>query len=59
MQNFIENLDPLDGMTEKEFNDYIYDKSLEIEPRNLKQPPKFVSKPLCPQHLGLLRHLKC
>ena len=30
-------------MTEKEFNDYIYNKSLEIEPRNAKQLPKFVS----------------
>lgn len=25
-----------------QLNDYLYNKSLEIEPRNCKQPPKFV-----------------
>ena len=29
-------------MTEKEFNDYLFYKSLEIEPRNCPRPPKFV-----------------
>lgn len=28
---------------EKEFTDYLFNKSLEIEPRNCKQPPRFVS----------------
>ena len=42
-QNYFENLDPLFGMTEKDFNDYLYNKSLEIEPRNARQPPRFVS----------------
>lgn len=40
LREFIENLDPLEGRTEKEFDDYTYSKSLEIEPKNLKQPPK-------------------
>lgn len=30
-------------MEEKEINDYLYNKSLEIEPRGCKQPLKFVS----------------
>ncbi|XP_074642925.1 son of sevenless homolog 2-like [Tubulanus polymorphus] len=38
---FFENLDPLEGMTDNEFNDYLYKKSLEIEPRYSKQPLKF------------------
>lgn len=29
--------------SEKEFTDYLFNKSLEIEPRNCKQPPRFVS----------------
>lgn len=28
---------------EKEFADYLFNKSLEIEPRNVKPPPRFVS----------------
>lgn len=28
---------------EKEFSDYLFNKSLEIEPRNVKPPPRFVS----------------
>lgn len=43
LQRYLENLDPLEGRTEKAFNDYLYNKSLEIEPRGCKQPPKFVS----------------
>lgn len=43
LQKFFESLDPHEGRTDKEFNDYLYEKSLEIEPRNSKQPPKFVS----------------
>ncbi|KAL3207758.1 hypothetical protein MRX96_039526 [Rhipicephalus microplus] len=31
----------LEDMTEKEFTDYLYNKSLEIKPRGCKQPPKF------------------
>ncbi|XP_042901359.1 son of sevenless homolog 2 [Parasteatoda tepidariorum] len=44
IKRYLENLDPLEGRTEKAFNDYLYNKSLEIEPRNCKQPPKFPRK---------------
>ena len=44
LREFIVNLDPLGEMSEKEFDDYTFKKSLEIEPRNCKpgnkQPPK-------------------
>lgn len=42
-QKFFENLNPMGSMSEKEFSDYLFNKSLEIEPRNCKQPPRFVS----------------
>ncbi|XP_022105287.1 son of sevenless homolog 1-like isoform X2 [Acanthaster planci] len=44
IKRFFENLDPMEDKSEKEFNDYLYEKSLEIEPRNCKQPPKFPRK---------------
>ncbi|XP_071800444.1 son of sevenless homolog 2-like [Asterias amurensis] len=44
MRKFFEALDPMGSMCEKDFNDYLYEKSLEIEPRNSKQPPKFPKK---------------
>ncbi|XP_076354021.1 son of sevenless guanine nucleotide exchange factor isoform X2 [Tachypleus tridentatus] len=44
IRHFLEFLDPLEGLSEKEFNDYLYSKSLEIEPRGCKQPPKFPRK---------------
>ena len=34
-------------MIEKDFNDYLYSKSLELEPRNSKAPIKFVSSLPC------------
>lgn len=43
MQKFFENLNPMGKIPEKEFTDYLFNKSLEIEPRNCKQPPRFVS----------------
>ncbi|XP_076464153.1 son of sevenless homolog 1-like [Babylonia areolata] len=43
-RTFIKGLNPFGDMTEKEFNDYLYAKSLELEPRNAKQPPKFPKK---------------
>lgn len=42
-QKFFENLNPMGNMSEKEFTDYLFRKSLEIEPRNCRQPPRFVS----------------
>ena len=44
-QTYLDSLDPLGDMTEKDFEDYLYEKSLEIQPRHAKQPPKFVSDP--------------
>lgn len=42
-QKFFENLNPMGNLSEKEFTDYLFRKSLEIEPRNCRQPPRFVS----------------
>ncbi|XP_078671748.1 son of sevenless homolog 2-like isoform X2 [Branchiostoma floridae x Branchiostoma belcheri] len=44
IRRFFESLDPLEGRTEQEFDDYLYKQSLEIEPRNAKQPPKYQRK---------------
>ncbi|XP_076831340.1 son of sevenless homolog 2 isoform X4 [Brachyhypopomus gauderio] len=44
MRKFFENLNPMDSMSEKEFSDYLFNKSQEIEPRNCKQPPRFPRK---------------
>ncbi|KAK8778665.1 hypothetical protein V5799_019991 [Amblyomma americanum] len=44
IRQFLENLNAQGDMTEKEFTDYLYSKSLEIEPRGCKQPPKFPRK---------------
>ncbi|KAJ8341104.1 hypothetical protein SKAU_G00333950 [Synaphobranchus kaupii] len=44
IKRFFENLNPMGTMSEKEFTDYLFNKSLEIEPRNCKQPPRFPRK---------------
>ncbi|XP_013393700.1 son of sevenless homolog 1-like isoform X1 [Lingula anatina] len=44
IRQFFENLNPLEDMTEKEFNDYLYNKSLELEPRHAKGPTKHPRK---------------
>ncbi|CAI5695729.1 son of sevenless homolog 2 [Oreochromis niloticus] len=44
MRKFFENLNPMGNMSEKEFTDYLFRKSLEIEPRNCRQPPRFPRK---------------
>ncbi|XP_077528564.1 son of sevenless homolog 2-like [Haemaphysalis longicornis] len=44
IRQFLENLNPQGDQSEKEFTDYLYSKSLEIEPRGCKQPPKFPRK---------------
>ncbi|CAN8031631.1 unnamed protein product, partial [Ixodes persulcatus] len=44
IRQFLESLNPQESLTEKEFNDYLYAKSLEIEPRGCRQPPKFPRK---------------
>ncbi len=43
IRHYLQNLDPLEELTEKEFNDYLYAKSLDLEPRNSKAPSKYVS----------------
>lgn len=42
IRDFFLNLDPLEGRTEKEFNDHLFHSSLKIEPREVERPPKFV-----------------
>ncbi|KYO31338.1 son of sevenless-like protein 1 isoform B [Alligator mississippiensis] len=44
IRKFFENLNPMGNASEKEFTDYLFNKSLEIEPRNCRQPPKFPRK---------------
>ena len=43
IRHYLQSLDPLGELTEKEFNDYLYNKSLDLEPRNCKAPTKYVS----------------
>ena len=42
-QLYFDNLNPLGEVEEKKFVDDCYEKSLQIESRGSKQPPKFVS----------------
>uniref|UniRef100_A0A670HML5 SOS Ras/Rac guanine nucleotide exchange factor 1 n=1 Tax=Podarcis muralis TaxID=64176 RepID=A0A670HML5_PODMU len=44
IRKFFENLNPMGNSMEKEFADYLFNKSLEIEPRNVKPPPRFPKK---------------
>uniref|UniRef100_A0A7N4P883 SOS Ras/Rho guanine nucleotide exchange factor 2 n=1 Tax=Sarcophilus harrisii TaxID=9305 RepID=A0A7N4P883_SARHA len=44
IRRFFENLNPIGNASEKEFTDYLFNKSQEIEPRNCKQPPRFPRK---------------
>ncbi|KAH0622821.1 hypothetical protein JD844_025535 [Phrynosoma platyrhinos] len=44
IRRFFENLNPMGNSMEKEFADSLYNKSLEIEPRNAKPPPRFPKK---------------
>ncbi|XP_062851740.1 son of sevenless homolog 2 isoform X2 [Trichomycterus rosablanca] len=46
IRRFFENLNPMANMGEKEFSDYLFNKSQEIEPRNCKQLPRFPRKTL-------------
>ncbi|KAK7905149.1 hypothetical protein WMY93_017756 [Mugilogobius chulae] len=41
---FFENLNPMGNRSEKDFADYLFNMSLEIEPRNSRQPPRFPRK---------------
>uniref|UniRef100_A0A8C9EHH7 Son of sevenless homolog 1 n=2 Tax=Pavo cristatus TaxID=9049 RepID=A0A8C9EHH7_PAVCR len=44
IRRFFENLNPMGSSMETEFTDYLFNKSLEIEPRNVKPPPRFPKK---------------
>ncbi|XP_066486222.1 son of sevenless homolog 2 [Tiliqua scincoides] len=44
IRRFFENLNPMGSSSEKEFTDYLFNKSQEIEPRSCKQPPRFPRK---------------
>ncbi|PIO13549.1 hypothetical protein AB205_0171630, partial [Aquarana catesbeiana] len=44
INRFFENLNPMGNVAEKEFEDYLFKKSLEIEPRNAKTLPRFQKK---------------
>ncbi|XP_036402814.1 son of sevenless homolog 1-like isoform X1 [Megalops cyprinoides] len=41
IRKFFENLNPMEDKSEKEFTDYLFNKSLEIEPRNARSLPRF------------------
>uniref|UniRef100_A0A8B9RGT7 Son of sevenless homolog 1 (Drosophila) n=1 Tax=Astyanax mexicanus TaxID=7994 RepID=A0A8B9RGT7_ASTMX len=41
---FFENLNPMEDMIDKEFDDYLFNKSLEIEPRNARSLPRFAKR---------------
>uniref|UniRef100_A0A667XCV2 Son of sevenless homolog 1 (Drosophila) n=1 Tax=Myripristis murdjan TaxID=586833 RepID=A0A667XCV2_9TELE len=48
IRKFFENLNPMEDKSEKEFADYLFNKSLEIEPRNVRSLPRFAKKYTCP-----------
>ncbi|XP_071400509.1 son of sevenless homolog 1, partial [Centroberyx affinis] len=48
IKKFFENLNPMEDKSEKEFADYLFNKSLEIEPRNVRSLPRFAKKYSCP-----------
>ncbi|XP_068110285.1 son of sevenless homolog 2 isoform X1 [Hyperolius riggenbachi] len=48
IRRFFENLNPMGNTPEKDFTDYLFNKSLEIEPRGCKQPPRFPRKTTYP-----------
>uniref|UniRef100_A0A182UKP9 Protein son of sevenless n=1 Tax=Anopheles melas TaxID=34690 RepID=A0A182UKP9_9DIPT len=44
IRNFLENLDPFKGMSITEIQNYLYEESKRIEPKNCRQPLKFPKK---------------
>uniref|UniRef100_A0A8C2ZA15 Son of sevenless homolog 1 (Drosophila) n=1 Tax=Cyclopterus lumpus TaxID=8103 RepID=A0A8C2ZA15_CYCLU len=41
IRKFFESLNPMEDMSEKDFADHLFNKSLEIEPRNVRSLPRF------------------
>ncbi|KAM4750660.1 son of sevenless homolog 1 isoform 1-T1 [Anableps anableps] len=66
IRKFFENLNPMEDLSEKDFADHLFNKSLEIEPRNTRSLPRFVKRYTCPlkspgirptsARLGTMRH---
>ncbi|XP_028312427.1 son of sevenless homolog 1 isoform X2 [Gouania willdenowi] len=48
IRRFLENLNPMGEMSEKDFADHLFNKSLQIEPRNARSLPRFVKRYTCP-----------
>ncbi|XP_037619183.1 son of sevenless homolog 1-like isoform X2 [Sebastes umbrosus] len=48
IRKFFENLNPMEDLSEKDFADHLFNKSLEIEPRNARSLPRFVKRYTCP-----------
>uniref|UniRef100_A0A3B4TRK7 Son of sevenless homolog 2 (Drosophila) n=1 Tax=Seriola dumerili TaxID=41447 RepID=A0A3B4TRK7_SERDU len=44
VRRFFENLNPMGNRSEKEFADYLFKMSMDIEPRNCRQAPRFPRK---------------
>ncbi|XP_017068112.2 protein son of sevenless [Drosophila eugracilis] len=44
IRQFFEQLDPFNGLSDKQMSDYLYNESLRIEPRGCKTVPKFPRK---------------
>ncbi|XP_021701327.1 protein son of sevenless isoform X3 [Aedes aegypti] len=44
IRHFLENLDPFTGMSVTEIQNYLYEESKRIEPKNCRQPLKFARK---------------
>ncbi|RZF33352.1 hypothetical protein LSTR_LSTR007697 [Laodelphax striatellus] len=44
IRHFLENLSPFEGQKDTEISNYLYQKSLDVEPRSARQAPRFARK---------------